>query len=115
MTKRCVTPSASAKCIEDLDGSPHPMKRQSMKTLHLLVTLTALAIAPAVLAQKGPNKPEDPAPAPPTPPPVYENPPITTAAPQPPAAPAQAQPYVYDQQPMGTRPVLITQDQAQTI
>jgi hypothetical protein len=88
-----------------------------MKMLTFATLLTALAILPTVQAQKGtlefPKKPNTN----PPPPRVWE-------APVPPALPgvaverSVAQPgpvYVYDQKPMGGRPVLITQEQAQTI
>jgi hypothetical protein len=86
-----------------------------MKTQKLATMLIALAILPMAQAQRGTLQFEEKPPSNPPPPPprIYQvQPPPTTA----PATPAQTGPvYVYEQKPFGGRPVLVTQEQAQTI
>jgi hypothetical protein len=86
-----------------------------MKTLKWLSFLMAVAVLPAAYAQKGTldNKPMQP--------PTYRTPPpkdYVVDPPPPPLATLLKKPepiYVYEQKPMGGRPVLITPDQAQAI
>lgn len=88
-----------------------------MKIFHVATGLILLAAIPAAHAQRGTlqfGEPPQPTP-PPQPPPVYQTP-LPAQSPPVTATPAQSAPvYVYDQKPIAGRPVLMTQEQAETI
>jgi hypothetical protein len=86
-----------------------------MKTQKLATILVALSILPMAQAQRGTLQFEETPPRnpPPAPPRIYQVQPQPAIAPATPAQPGPV--YVYDQKPLGGRPALVTQEQAQTI
>src|ERR1700677_283260 len=111
MISRAVTPSASAKRIDERPAQPRSI---AMKKIVLTAFTVALALAAAHAQEKGATKLMEPttnmAIGPILPPPLYIQPPVYGQAP-PPAAQQPA--YVYDQKPLQQQPILVSQADAQ--